>query len=169
MRLIHGIIGIIISAVLLLFAILWVPHFWGYKIFYVSSGSMEPTIHVGDAIYVESCNFDELLANDIVTYSFNQGRTMITHRIVKLDPEKRMLQTKGDTNDEPDGVWIGEEALVGRVAYHLPRVGYVAYILSTGPGKLLATGFVLWLLAVELIVEQWMIPGKRRVVCNEKS
>ncbi len=167
-RLIHGIIGVIIGVMIFLFSVLWVPQFRGYDTFYVSSGSMEPAVRVGDAIYVKACEFDELQVNDIVTYSFNQGRTIITHRIVELDKEKRILRTKGDANEEADAAWISEDVLIGRVDYHLPRIGMIACMLSTGFGKLLVLGFILWFLAAELAMEQWMVPGKQKVVCNEK-
>ena len=96
----------IIVAALLLCVVLVVqikmgkrPFFFGYATFVVISGSMEPTIHVGDVIIIEKVSsMDELKERDIVTYHGREdsfkGKT-VTHRIIRIEGDK--IVTKGDS------------------------------------------------------------------------
>lgn len=169
MRIIRLLTDIMIGGLVLLIMILWVPGLCGMKTYCVSSGSMEPALHVGEAIYVEPCGFAEIQENDIVTYSLNDGRTNITHRAVSVDPEKRILKTKGDANAEADHIWISEHLLIGKVRWHIPYLGNIVYFLSDRAGKLLFLGCLLWLLALEMITEQWIIPENRKGNKLEKT
>ena len=76
------------------------PFFFGYGTYFVLTGSMEPTIHVGDVIIVEKVDsIEDLTAmEDIVTYHGKEGEfagKTVTHRIVKIDGDT--IVTKGDS------------------------------------------------------------------------
>ena len=84
------------------------PTFFGYSVFRISSGSMEPELIVGDVILGKTViDHEELKAGDVVTYKGNgamSGR-LITHEVVAAPYEENgrtMLQTKGIANDIPD-------------------------------------------------------------------
>ena len=62
----------------------------------VLTGSMQDTLQVGDSIIVKEV--DEYKVGDIVTYK--NGKTYVTHRIVKIDGDK--ITTKGDANMQSD-------------------------------------------------------------------
>ena len=70
----------------------------GYTILEVVSGSMEPTIKVGDLIVinVREKNYE---SGDIVTFRDVEG-SFVTHRIVSIDDE--VMITMGDNNDSID-------------------------------------------------------------------
>lgn len=70
----------------------------GYAILEVITGSMEPTIHVGDLIIIDTkCeNYSE---GDIITF-YDVDNSFVTHRIVSIN-EDRMV-TKGDNNNTED-------------------------------------------------------------------
>lgn len=68
----------------------------GYAIFNVATGSMMPTLNIGDYILVgKESDYD---VGDIVTYKVSDS--YITHRIVKKDGNS--IITKGDANDTLD-------------------------------------------------------------------
>lgn len=67
-----------------------------YKIFNVASGSMEPTLKVGDYILIKK--HQNYKIGDIVTYRSNEN--YITHRIVEINNNE--IITKGDANSSKD-------------------------------------------------------------------
>ena len=71
-------------------------NYFGYTIFEVASGSMAPTINVGDIVVVKLTK--DINNNDIITYKENDY--FITHRVIKIDDDK--IIAKGDYNDSID-------------------------------------------------------------------
>lgn len=94
----------------------------GYAILEVVSGSMEPTIHVGDIIVIDT-KPEYFNVEDIITF-YDKAGAFVTHRIVSIN-DKEML-TKGDNNNSQDEVTTTDK-IVGK---------YVTKI--NGGGKLLA-------------------------------
>ena len=83
------------------------PSVFGYSIFRVSSGSMEPELKVGDIILdKEIDNPEDLKVGDVITFiSSDYGDRLVTHKIIKAPYEengKLMLQTKGIANEVED-------------------------------------------------------------------
>ena len=60
MKLIKGILDLLMAAFILMGMLLSVPKLWGFQIYAVTSGSMEPEIHTGDVIYVKQVPFQSL-------------------------------------------------------------------------------------------------------------
>lgn len=87
---------------------------FGYTFFEVATGSMEPTIHVGDVIIVKITN--DVEENDIIVCKADNA--FITHRLLEIQNNK--LITKGDannTNDEP----MDRANLIGEVVNIIPN------------------------------------------------
>lgn len=83
------------------------PSVFGYSIFRVSSGSMEPELKVGDIILDKVVeNPEDLKVGDVITFKSNDyGDLLVTHKVIKAPYEengKLMLQTKGVANDIED-------------------------------------------------------------------
>lgn len=70
---------------------------FGNYVFKVASGSMVPTIKVGDYILVKKT--DEYKKGDIITYTTKENN--ITHRIIKINDDGTIV-TKGDANNTED-------------------------------------------------------------------
>lgn len=83
------------------------PSVFGYSIFRVSSGSMEPELKVGDIILDKTVdNPEDLKVGDVITFkSSDYGDLLVTHKVIKAPYEengKLMLQTKGIANEVED-------------------------------------------------------------------
>ena len=83
------------------------PSVFGYSIFRVSSGSMEPELMVGDIILDKTVdNPEDLKVGDVITFkSGDYGDLLVTHKVIKAPYEengKLMLQTKGIANEVED-------------------------------------------------------------------
>ena len=78
------------------------PTLFGYSFAHVVTGSMEPTIHVGDMIITE--RQDDYNEKDIVTYV--DGTWSVTHRIIKITENEethvKTYTTQGDANNTAD-------------------------------------------------------------------
>ena len=83
------------------------PSVFGYSIYRVSSGSMEPELKVGDIILDKVVDNPEYLkVGDVITFkSDDYGDLLVTHKVIKApyeDNGKLMLQTKGVANELED-------------------------------------------------------------------
>lgn len=84
------------------------PSVFGYSLFRVSSGSMEPELSVGDVVLVRDWDPLALYTGDVITYKGDQGEfkdKMITHRIVTppyRDGDRYYIVTRGDANSGDD-------------------------------------------------------------------
>lgn len=152
MKLIRGILDLAMAGFLLVGILLSVPKLWGYEIYTVTSGSMEPAIHTGDVIYTRPVRFQELREGDVITFSMNRGKTTVTHRIQKIDKKDRLIQTKGDANEESDRSWITESAVLGKVEYSVRSLGYLALMAASMSGKLFLLAVFMWMVAAQIVV-----------------
>ena len=154
MKLIKGILDLLMAVFIFTGILLSVPRLWGFQIYAVTSGSMEPKIRTGDVIYVKQVPFQSLEPGDVITFSMKQGRTVVTHRVEKIDVKNGLLQTKGDANKETDPTWISGDPVRGEVQYMVPRLGYVAMMAATLSGKLFLMAVFLWMVAAQIVVSR---------------
>ena len=99
------------------------PSFLGIKTYVIVSGSMEPTIHIGDVVVAKNVKDNELQVGDIIC--FRHGQTVITHRISEVIEENNEIEykTKGDNNNVEDEKYISEINIEGTVKATIPKVG----------------------------------------------
>lgn len=114
------------------------PNYFGYTLFEVASGSMEPTLYINDVILVK-INNKNLKLDDII--AFYSDDAIITHRIVFMDGN--MLTVKGDNNNTID-VPIEVGQVIGKVVKVFPKFGVWKKII-TEP-KILVAIFITLLL-----------------------
>ena len=50
---------------------------------------------------------------------------MVTHRIVSVDREEKLVTTKGDANQVCDASPVSWENIEGKVRFHIPGIGYL--------------------------------------------
>ena len=100
-------------------------NYFGYRIFEIASGSMEPTMKKNDIIIVK-VNNKNIKENDVISY-IGDNDAVITHRIIKIDKDK--LIVKGDANNTNDSP-IDRNQIVGKVVKILPQFGIWKRILT---------------------------------------
>lgn len=104
----------------------------------VRSGSMEPIIHTGGMVLVQTIPASAIRVGDVVAAKRPDGVT-VTHRVVELsrDGELAQLILKGDANKtiDPDPVPVAQ---VGRLVWSAPLIGRLAAWTASARG-----GFVL--------------------------
>lgn len=120
------------------------PDFFGYKNFIIVSGSMEPTIMTGDAIFVKEVPQNEIKTNDVI--SFQDGSVITTHRIVAIVEENgiKKYKTKGDNNNTEDKEKITYEKIEGKYQFKINHFGVILEILQN---KITLIVFVLIIIA----------------------
>lgn len=114
---------------------------FGYTFFEVATGSMNPTIQIGDVIVVKITK--EIQENDIIVYK--DGKSIITHRLIKKDDNE--LIAKGDANNSEDKP-IQENMVLGRVEKIIPKLGIWRKILTSPE----IVGLILLLIAIFSLV-----------------
>ena len=148
---------LLILAVFVLCLPITAPRIFGYEIYNVLSGSMEPAIPVGSVIYVEKVEPSQVEVDDVI--AFHDGESVIAHRVVTNRTSLGEFVTKGDANDVEDFDPIPYDALIGRVALHLPLLGHAMSLYASNVGKVylllaFACGVMLNLLADRLREQQ---------------
>ena len=142
-------------ALVLLLVASTAPSVFGYESFVVYSGSMEPAIKTGDIAVVGPTKVDDLRVGDVITYRAPiEPDVVITHRVMEIskDEDGRLsFQTKGDANNVQDQVLVDSKGVLGRVAYSLPRVGYLVDFSKRAEGKLLFIALPGLLLAADYL------------------
>lgn len=90
--------------------------FFGYSVLKVVSGSMEPSIHEGDYIYIKKIDTDSLRAGDIISF-YSQDESIKgeinTHRISEVLGDGTFI-TKGDANKAEDSVRVQKDSVIGK-------------------------------------------------------
>jgi signal peptidase len=132
---------LMILAVILTCLPLTLPRLFGYEIYNVVSGSMEPTIPVGSVIYVGQISPENVREEDVI--AFQKDGELVVHRVVKNKTVEGKFVTKGDANNVEDLEPIPYDALVGKVERHFPVAGRFMMLYTSGIGKLYVLGFAL--------------------------
>ena len=97
---------------------------FGYTFFEVATGSMSPTIEIGDVVIVKITK--DVKENDIIVY--NEGKSFVTHRLIKINQDK--IIAKGDANNTEDKP-ITQENILGKVTKIIPNLGTWRKVILT--------------------------------------
>ena len=109
---------------------------FGFRIYRVISGSMQPALQIGDVIIIKKAN--NYAEKDIITY--DNGLTTITHRIKSINGDE--IITEGDANDAPDKP-ITKDRILGKYFFRISTFS-VFSIMLTGKTIYLIMGLVLF-------------------------
>ncbi len=140
-----GLILAIIAAVLIIGT-----HMAGIRAYIVVSGSMEPTLNIGDIIIVSPQ--DTYTKGDII--SFHHKAYIITHRIVEINDSNQETQvfTKGDANSQPDPYKTTKDEIIGKEVLSIPYLGWFLILLNWNiyvklivfTASMMAIGYLVW-------------------------
>ena len=122
---------------------LTLPRLFGYHIYSVISGSMEPAIPVGSLLYIEETGPEELQEGEVIAfYGARDSAAIITHRVLENRVVMGELITKGDANQTNDMNPVPYANVIGEVACHVPGIGRAAELFTSAEGKMLAGGVI---------------------------
>lgn len=113
-------------AFLLFLSIVLISTLIGYRALVIVSGSMSPTLNVGDVVVVDTrVNSADVSVGDVI--AFYLSRDIVVHRVVRVLNTSSGLKyvTKGDANENPDPFNVGSNALLGRYVFKIPFMGYL--------------------------------------------
>lgn len=121
--------------------------FFGYRLYKVGSGSMEPYLKVNNYILVKEVK--DYKVNDVITYK--SDNSFVTHRIVKIKKDK--ITTKGDANNKEDEP-ISKDKVIGKVTVRFVILGFILSLFSNP---------IIWVLILLFgVVITMIIPNKKR-------
>ena len=138
------------------------PGFFGFKTYEIVSRSMEDTINKNDIIIVKKVDKDEINENDII--SFDNGREIITHRIVDIENinGQTLYTTKGDNNKFKDNEKVSFEQIEGKYVFRLSKFGYLLNCLKN-------RYFLVILLIILILCFVHAINIKKRIKIREEK
>lgn len=112
-----------------------------FKLLSVMSGSMRPTLDVGELVVVKPvANYK---VGDIITFKdpsvVSDKKAVITHRIHEIiqSSDSISYKTKGDANNAPDADLIKKDDVIGKFIFGIRYVGYLIVYVKTLPGLII--------------------------------
>jgi len=136
------------------------PMPFGYGSAVVLSGSMEPTLSVGDLIIVsEARPYGE---NDIVV--FQSGNSLVVHRIIEIEGES--VITQGDANNTPDSP-INKSVIKGKVVAVVPQVGTAVNFIKSPIGTIMVVVLAVVLMELPYRKEKEKDDQQRQKIIDE--
>ena len=113
------------------------PRAFGYEVYTVISGSMEPAIPTGSMVFVKGMEAAEVEEEDVIAfYGGPDSNAIITHRVVENRVVMGEFVTKGDANEDVDMNPVNYQEFLGRVDLSIPVLGTLAQMLTTTTGKI---------------------------------
>ena len=104
---------------------------FGYRYYTVLTDSMSPEFSSGDMIIVKLLNADTIKTGDVITFNPSSGsEAYLTHRVTEKIEDYQgtgvtCFRTKGDANNTDDSFLIDESRVIGKVQFHVPKMGTV--------------------------------------------
>jgi signal peptidase len=100
----------------------------GYEELVEHSGSMVPTLRVGDLLVTRIVTPSQVRRGEVVTFRDPHNAQMtITHRVLSVRPDGESYDfvTKGDANRVPERWSIASNGKLGVLVLKVPELGYV--------------------------------------------
>lgn len=115
---------------------------FGYSLFRVVTGSMEPTIQTGALMVSKAVGMESIQVGDIICFRAQEsaifGR-MMTHRVIEIAAGADgglLFATKGDANLALDGYYVTQANFVGKVIWYTGEGSILSAIFSVFTNKI---------------------------------
>lgn len=140
--------AILVAAIALFVAVVALPRLAGAELRTVVSGSMEPTIERGSVVIALPVSTADLEVGDIILFRRpDNPEQVVTHRITAIDQGPPLaIETGGDANNAADPWSLSDPAVLGRVRFHVPKLGYLVERVDS------LAGFVAFLVVPSLLL-----------------
>jgi len=136
------VLGMVISSALMMWKSLMLVFFNDSPIVVVLTGSMEPSFHRGDILFI-TWDYTPPESGDIVVFKVPSQEIPIVHRVIAtqvLENGDYNCLTKGDNNEindrglyEKRQLWLTGKNLFGRIKGFCPYVGIITILLNDYP------------------------------------
>jgi len=123
-----------------------------HPVLVVVSGSMVPTLNVGDIILIKGTPVEKTdVGTIIVFHSPREYDTLVVHRVVQKinGSETVYFKTKGDFNRYTDDWTVPEDYVVGTFSARIPYIGIVVMRLREPAGTALIVFLIILLISYE--------------------
>lgn len=143
----------------------------GYRLVYISSGSMEPTMKTnGMALAKKVESIDDIKEGDIISFGVlqnNGSKVRVTHRVDHI--QDGLIYTKGDNNRIIDSFPTTEDDLESKVVAIFNFTAGIVNMWESGSyGKLIILSIALGILIMFVLLETWLhVRKKRKQVTNK--
>lgn len=116
-----------------IFSVIMVFFSFGYlgvKPTVIYSGSMNPSIEVGDIVLLTKVNATSIHTGDII--QFYRDNVTIIHRVVNISDSNGQKQfiTKGDANEDPDIQPVPANYILGKSVFTIPKLGWIQIFVN---------------------------------------
>lgn len=132
-----------------------------HPVLVVVSGSMVPTLNVGDMIFIRGMPAEKIEVGTIIVFhSPSEYDTLVVHRVVQKSNNNGTIyfRTKGDFNRYTDLWTVPDKNIVGVYSARVPYVGIVVMWLRTLEG----TAFIVVLIVILIGYEAYSSSAKKR-------
>jgi signal peptidase len=101
----------------------------------IASGSMTPTLNVGDIVIVTPTTSKDLVKGEIISYYREDLSAPVIHRVVNLSSQggDLLITTKGDANNAEDVPFSASSREVFKTILVVPKIGWVSIFLKEIP------------------------------------
>lgn len=100
------------------------PELFGYSVYSVLTGSMEPTMKTGSIVVVKNIPVNDIEKDDVITFRSNNTSNITTHRVSNIINEDGLkFITKGDANNAEDPLPVNSNLVIGKVIFNIPFLG----------------------------------------------
>ncbi len=169
-------VTVIICSVLILISVLLTksgkaPSIFGYSMFTVMTGSMEPTIPTNSLIVVKETDSSELAVGDVISFYSRDpslSGSVNTHRIVGIEPdgEQYIFTTKGDANNSNDIYTTLDSDVIGEVVFNSYYLGVAIRLLSN---PLIFIPLIVVPLALMIIINLYQTVSLAKKITKEEE
>jgi signal peptidase len=153
----------LLGAALVFALVLVLPSVTGHRSLTVLSGSMEPTLETGSVVVDEVIHPSEARIGDIVTFDdpAHRGR-LITHRLrgARIEGDTAHMVTQGDANPTVERWDVAVDGEIGRVVFHVPKLGHVRALIGGRKGYVVLMIAIL-LLGAWVLADVWRRPAEQ--------
>jgi signal peptidase I len=124
----------------------------GRQMYIVRGASMDPGIPLGAIVVVEHVDPALIASGDVVTFRIGSA-SVVTHRVLAVTGGSQLsFATKGDANQTADPVPVPGDAVIGRVDFDVPAVGFFLATLATTMGMVVVVAIL-----ASLLIGGWFI------------
>ena len=122
----------------------------GYKPYIISTGSMEPTLKVRALVIIKQVPYEDIKADDIISFVPEEIGKSVCHRVVEIDEEG--IVTKGDNNFTADMGKVSKEEYKGKLILSSNIYANIYYAVTEGNPVIVIGLFLLLIFGIIIAV-----------------